>query len=196
MHSYFCDVDEVYLCVPQTNLCPKSHYFRYDPNNYGKERTPFTESQRLKALNLETPEKYRRATECHPYIDVRTLSDFVTQSNTFSCGLMNGSLPPYFHLVTARYDHQLDHNGSYFSQMILPLVSFLSRHNINFSMVTFPFAAHDAFIYPQSICEFSEKYLASALSDNSNNRSFTAKERLYGESLRCFLTPDIYRLWF
>ena len=63
LHSYFCDVDELYLCVPQTNLCPESHYFRFDRNNYSQERSPFTPSKQLQALNLETQDKYLRATK-------------------------------------------------------------------------------------------------------------------------------------
>ena len=198
LHSYFCDVDELYLCVPQTNLCPESHYFRFDRNNYSQERSPFTPSKQLQALNLETQDKYLRATKVHPYIDVRTLSKIITPSKTFSFGGMQGSLPPYFHLVTARYDHPGDNSGLYFSQMILPLINLLSLHNVHFSMVTFPFAAHDAFIYPQSIVDYSNGYLSSVLNDiKSSKGRQSALHRLYGENpWRCFLTPDIYKLWY
>ena len=197
LHSYFCNVDELYLCVPQTNLSPESHYYRFDRDNYSQERSPFTPSEQLKALNLETPEKYLLATKKHPYIDIRTLSDFITPSKTFSCEMMQGSLPQYVHLVTARYDHPGDSKGLYFSQMILPLLNFLGLHNVHFSMVTFPFAAHDAFIYPQSIVDYSNNYLSPVKNEIASAKGRkTALERLYGEpSWRCFLTPNIYKLW-
>ena len=38
--SLIVPVDEVYLCVPQTNLNPNSHYFRRDPSFYDRERIP------------------------------------------------------------------------------------------------------------------------------------------------------------
>ena len=158
LFSLLCDVDEVYLGVPQTSLSPSNHYFRRDYNNYHKERKPFTSSEYLEYLGLETTQKFLSALEEHPYLDIEYFSNKLLNSNASSVQgkFFKASFSPYYHILATRYDHHQDVTGTYFRDMILPLLTAFSKANVRFSSAIFPFASHDAYIYPESIATYSE----------------------------------------
>ena len=195
LYSLLVRVDEVYLCVPQTNLNPRSHYFRRDPDSYDKERIPFTPSTKLIPLGLETYEKFTRKLNDHPYLDISNLRRHIGPDGRFHSKFFKGQFSSYYHLVSARYDHHLDRKGTYYRQMILPLITSLVEQDIPFSNTSFPFAMHDAFIYPQGILEYSEDALQNCISSSGTKR-MRAENRIYEYPYwRPFMVAGAHNLW-
>ena len=82
----------------------------------------------------------------------------------------------YYHLVATRYDHHQDVNGTYFNDMILPLINTLSKNNICFSSAIFPFSGHDAFIYPPHIFNYTNNAYEDVKANKLKER-LSAKDR-------------------
>lgn len=172
--STFFDLDEVYLCVPQTTLSPKAHYFNRDAKCYSKTSGQY--SKYLKALGISNYKDFKRLLLNYPFIDAAYFSMLMHASrnakfytNDFSGIEMSYGFSKYYHLITTRYDQHQDVNGTYFRDMSLPLINILSKHNISFSSAIFPFSGHDAYVFPQQILAYTNNALREVIANKSQN---------------------------
>ena len=164
MHSSTCMVDEVYLCVPQSSLNPSLHYFRRSDTDYSAERSPFTPSRKLKSLSIETPSKFMDYISKNPFLDISRLSRFIIEGGDDNIEAIFGkvSFAEYYHIISSRYDHSQDVNGTYFKDMILPIFNSFAKSNVRFSSSILPFPTHDSYLTVDSVCAFSDNVLPLA----------------------------------
>jgi len=89
-----------------------------------------------------------------PYLDISHFASLITspsdsvEVNLCSKMKVKASFSNFYHIIGTRYDRAQDINGEYYRHMFLPLQSALLDTNTHFSMNIFPFAGHDAYIFP------------------------------------------------
>ena len=155
IYSLLVDVDGVVMSVPQTTLDPNVHYFRRGfGNDYARVHPKEYQCPGLKALGISTRKSFSEELKKSPYLDISHFASLITspsdsvEVNLCSKMKVKASFSNFYHIIGTRYDRAQDINGEYYRHMFLPLQSALLDTNTRFSMNIYPFAGHDAYIFP------------------------------------------------
>lgn len=162
-HSYFNNVDQVYLSVPQTTLNPNAHYFKkartyWETNEIAKQQIISESLQPI--LPISKFSEFKGLLTSMPYLDVASSFEYIAKNERLNIAGVDYpfKISPYFHLLGTRYDQPMDINGSYMKDMYLPLINSLASSNSNFSIDIIPAAGHDNYFFPSQIEVFNEKH--------------------------------------